>query len=134
MMLSQCANSQCRKPFLRLGEGKLFRVKADRIARLGEASFVSAQPLARVVEHYWLCGDCATEWTLVYDQNHAIALTSLRHPATGIVPLSEAMEKVPSAIRHFMKITRINDDTYHLLQDGDRQIEEEIDGQKLLSG
>src|SRR3974390_1811591 len=36
-MLSQCANSQCSKPFLRLREGKLFLVETDRQSKPGES-------------------------------------------------------------------------------------------------
>jgi hypothetical protein len=136
-MLSRCANSQCSKPFLRLGEGKLFLVETERITKLGEAAeqpLVGARRQARVVEHYWLCGDCATVWTLVYDQNHAIALGRLGLPSTGAVPLSPIAQKVPTMIRHFVKITRTRDGAYHLvIQDGDRRIEEEIDGPKLVA-
>src|SRR5215475_7033376 len=35
-MLSNCANQQCRKPFLRLREGKLFLVETDRLTKPGE--------------------------------------------------------------------------------------------------
>jgi len=134
-MLSQCANSQCCKPFLRLGEGKLFLVETDRITEAGEAAappLVGARRQTR--EHYWLCCDCAAEWTLVYDQNHTITLARLGLPATGAVPLSPVGQKVPAMIRHFVKITRTQDGAYHLvIQDGDRRVEEEIDGPKLLA-
>jgi len=136
VMLSRCANSQCGKPFLRLGEGKLFLVETERTTRPGAAAatFVSVRRQARVAEHYWLCGDCAREWTLVYDQNHAITLASLRCPATGAVPASALVQKVPTMVRHFVKITRVKDGKYHfVIQDGDRRIEEELDGPKLLA-
>ena len=133
-MLSQCANSQCCKPFLRLGEGKLFLAETDRITKPGEAAAPLVGARRQTREHYWLCGDCATEWTLVYNQNHAIALARLGLPATGAVPLSPVAQKVPAMIRHFVKISRTQDGAYHLvIQDGDRRIEEEIDGAKLLA-
>jgi hypothetical protein len=40
--------------------------------------FVRARQQQRQVEHYWLCDDCAAEWTLVYDSGRGIALEPLR--------------------------------------------------------
>ena len=86
-MLSRCANSQCRKPFLRLREGKLFLVETDRVTKPGEPAvppFVRARQQQRCVEHYWLCDDCASHWTLVYDRDHGIALAALRRPVVSV--------------------------------------------------
>ncbi len=85
-MLSRCANSQCCKPFLRLRDGKLFLVETDRINKPGEPAappFVRARQQQRCVEHYWLCNDCATHWTLIYDSASGVALTPLRRPAVS---------------------------------------------------
>lgn len=79
-MLSRCANSQCSKPFLRLREGKLFLVETERVAKPGESTsppFVRARKCQRLVEHYWLCDDCATRWTLMYSQERGIAIAPL---------------------------------------------------------
>lgn len=84
-MLSQCANSQCSKPFLRLREGKLFLVETDRLTKPGEAvpPFVRARQQQRCVEHYWLCDECATVWTLIYSHEHGILLSPLARPVTS---------------------------------------------------
>src|ERR1700723_3046451 len=82
-MLSQCANPQCSKPFLRLCEGKLFLVETDRATKAGEPSvppFARARQQQRCVEHYWLCEGCATHWTLVYDRARGVVLAALRRP------------------------------------------------------
>src|ERR1700687_6327771 len=82
-MLSRCANSQCCKPFLRLRDGKLFLVETDRINKPGESAvppFVRTRQQQRCVEHYWLCNDCATQFTLIYDRDHGVALAPLRRP------------------------------------------------------
>jgi len=86
-MLSRCANSKCCKPFLRLREGKLFLVETERINKPGESAappFVRARQLQRCVEHYWLCDDCAEQWTLVYDRENGVALAPLRRPASSV--------------------------------------------------
>ena len=82
-MLSHCANTDCHKPFLKLREGKLFLVETERLTKPGEPAvppFVRAKQTARHVEHYWLCGSCAAEWTLVYDKENGVALAPLRRP------------------------------------------------------
>jgi len=86
-MLSRCANSQCSKPFLRLREGKLFLVETERLTKPGEPAtppFVRARQQQRQVEHYWLCDECATQWTLVYDRNRGVGLAPLRRPVASV--------------------------------------------------
>ena len=82
-MLSQCANPRCRKPFLRLREGKLFLVETERVTKPGESAvppFVRARKLRRCVEHFWLCDSCSGQWTLVSDRERGVALAGLRRP------------------------------------------------------
>jgi hypothetical protein len=86
IMLSQCANSNCSTPFLKLREGKLFLVETDRLTKPGESvspPFIRARRLQRQVEHYWLCDDCAVHWTLAYDRERGIALAPLRRPVAS---------------------------------------------------
>jgi len=94
-LLSRCANSQCGKPFLRLREGKLFLVETGRVTRPGESSappFVRARQPQRCVEHYWLCDDCATRWTLVYDRDSGVGLTALRRAALSVTGAGTAAQ------------------------------------------
>jgi hypothetical protein len=91
-MLSHCANTRCHKPFLRLREGKLFLVETDRVTKPGQPSappFVRARQLQRQVEHYWLCDECAAQWTIIYDRDHGVAL----------VPIKRAVASVAAAAR-----------------------------------
>ncbi len=86
-MLSQCANSQCSKPFLKLREGKLFLVETEVVAKSGELippSLVRARQQQRHVERYWLCNECAAQWTLIYDRERGIVLAPLRRPAVSV--------------------------------------------------
>jgi hypothetical protein len=96
-MLSHCANSECRKPFLRLREGKLFLVETDRPVPPGEPPsppFVRARQQQREVEHYWLCDDCAKLWTLIYEGKRGIALIPLRRPVISVSAASAACNGV----------------------------------------
>ena len=87
-MLSCCANSNCSKPFLRLREGKLFLVETDQLMKPGQPAappFVRARRQQRLVEHYWLCDDCATQYTLIYDRdNGGVGLAPLRRPMANL--------------------------------------------------
>ncbi|MBZ5688915.1 MAG: hypothetical protein LAP86_28225 [Acidobacteriia bacterium] len=86
-MLSHCANTDCHKPFLRLREGKLFLVETDRLTKRGEPSvppFVRARQKPRQVEHYWLCDECAAQWTLIYDRERGVALAPAKRPIAKV--------------------------------------------------
>lgn len=93
-MLSRCANSTCSKPFLKLRQGKLFLVETDQLTKPGQPvapPFVRARRQQRVVEHYWLCDDCAVQYTLVYDHEHGgVALAPLRLPEGRIAVAAAA--------------------------------------------
>ena len=93
-MLSRCANSNCAKPFLRLREGRLFLVETDQLTKPGQPAvppFVRARRQQRLVEHYWLCDDCAAEYTLVYDREHGeVALAPLHRPAKSTAGVAAA--------------------------------------------
>jgi hypothetical protein len=85
-MLSHCANEKCRKPFLKLREGKLFLVESDRTPKSGQpgaTSFMRARQ-QRGVEYYWLCDECAAAWTLVSDRERGVELAPLCRPVAGV--------------------------------------------------
>jgi hypothetical protein len=87
VMLSHCANAECHKPFLRLREGKLFLVETDRLTKPGASAvppFVRARQQQRQVEHYWLCDECAPQWTLIYDRERGVALVPVKRPVTTV--------------------------------------------------
>jgi hypothetical protein len=94
-MLSHCANAKCGKPFLKLREGKLFLVETDRFSKPGEAAsppFVRARQQQRLVEHYWLCNECAPLWTLLYDRENGVSLAPLRRPMVKITTAEASSE------------------------------------------
>ena len=90
-MLSHCANSQCRKPFLRLGQGKLFLVESEGSTMDGEFK-PAPSPRKRVqplrVERYWLCDRCAELWTLAHDRVYGVLLLPLPPPAGTAVTIT----------------------------------------------
>jgi len=90
-MLSHCANSQCSKPFLKLREGRLFLVETSSVepATLDKRAAPPQRKAPKHVEHFWLCDQCASLWTLVPHSVHGIALISLNR-STGCKPRAEA--------------------------------------------
>lgn len=83
-MLSHCANSQCRTPFLRLQQGKLFLVETEYASQPSLSLELMAhrkrKPL-RATERFWLCDCCAQVWTLLHDRSRGIVLLPLLIPA-----------------------------------------------------
>ena len=75
LVLFECFNPACKRPFHNLGEGKLFRVERRGLP----ARRCLEEPVKRVervIEHFWLCGRCCSRWTL-----------TARHPLAENPPL-----------------------------------------------
>lgn len=69
-MVNHCANPICHKPLHYLREGKVFRFSHKNS---------SAKPGAPPrLEHYWLCGVCASEWTLASDGDSGVKMLKIR--------------------------------------------------------
>lgn len=69
-MVNHCANPVCHKPLHYLREGKVFL-----FSRKQSAATDSALP---PLEHFWLCGRCAKEWTLALDAMEKVKLIKTR--------------------------------------------------------
>ena len=89
-MLHKCANAACSVPFRRLSEGKLFQV---------ETALPESHPLQRPgnnrkarslrkVEHFWLCDDCSTHLTLVFEKERGIVTIPIPIPLVKRPPTS----------------------------------------------
>ncbi len=70
-MVNYCANPICHKPLHYLREGKVFLF--SRKNQPGDHS-----KLPQKLEHYWLCGICAREWTLASDAKEGVKLVETR--------------------------------------------------------
>jgi hypothetical protein len=66
-MVSNCANPNCKKPLHYLREGKVFLFSRKNSSKQNSKTL-------QVMEHYWLCGKCANEWTLAMDAEHGVQL------------------------------------------------------------
>jgi hypothetical protein len=85
-MLDRCANLQCSRRFLRLGQGRLFLVESENASVIGVPKQIRS-PYLRVkprrVERYWLCDQCAETWTLVHDRETGISLLPFKRGPVG---------------------------------------------------
>ena len=75
-MLSKCANPSCATPFRYLRDGRLYRID---VACAGEMRphgpfLVNSQKGPGKIEHFWLCGECATTLTLAYEQDRGVTV------------------------------------------------------------
>ena len=75
-MVSKCANPDCSVPFRYFHQGKLFRVETstglERRRAMGQDD-EPRKPIRRL-EFFWLCGDCSSRMTLVFDRQSGIGV------------------------------------------------------------
>lgn len=76
-MLSKCANPECVAPFHYLREGKLFQIER-RNGVINGAGPQLVNKDGRRVEHFWLCGCCATKMTLAYEPKQGLIVIPLK--------------------------------------------------------
>jgi hypothetical protein len=73
-MLSKCANPSCSTPLVYLREGKIFMME-----HAPGSQSVSQTDRGKQVEHFWLCGPCSAEMTLVYDKSFGVRVLPKAH-------------------------------------------------------
>ncbi len=76
-MLAKCANPECSKPFHYLREGKIFRIDLESVPAGGGGR----RPVR--IEHFWLCGTCSTQMTLLYRKGEGVVLMRLEGQSSG---------------------------------------------------
>ena len=104
-MVSRCANPECSLPLRYLRHGRIFQFEV-RTTTLDMSSAadkgVRPNKSPRMVTHYWLCGHCCQDLTLVFDQIkgvRVVRLDSLPQPSVEIPAISESPSvSVPMAI------------------------------------
>jgi len=71
-MTSHCANPDCAVPLRFLQDGRLFQFEVRPQPPTHELT-ASAKG-SRRVSHFWLCGECCSKLTLVFDQLKAVVV------------------------------------------------------------
>lgn len=78
-MLARCINERCNRPLYSFGEGRLFQFEVISISLA--ASDEKAAPFdekpQRHTVHFWLCGQCASSFTLVLEPARGLRLVTL---------------------------------------------------------
>lgn len=70
-MTSHCANPDCAVPLRLLRDGRLYQFEVRPQAQRERVA--SAKP-SRNLSHFWLCGECSSKLTLVFDQLKAVVV------------------------------------------------------------
>jgi hypothetical protein len=77
-MIARCINENCNRPLHSFSEGRLFQFEVVSIS-LAASDETSApfdeKPQCETV-HYWLCGRCASSYTLVLEPAKGLKLVS----------------------------------------------------------
>jgi hypothetical protein len=76
-VLHECRNPVCKKPFVKIGEGKLFRVEANGVPGTSPPLNSLKKAHSRI-EYFWLCGKCSVQWTLTIPVAGGVQLTGKR--------------------------------------------------------
>lgn len=71
-MLTKCANPSCSTPLVYLREGKIFMMEHPPGSQPVSATDQRKQVSPWRVEHFWLCGPCSAEMTVVYDRESGV--------------------------------------------------------------
>ena len=82
-VVSCCANPECLTPLRYLRDGRLFQFEVRSVDRTVFSSEPDHDPLRRPtrhVSHFWLCGHCASNLTLIFDQHRGVVVTPLHTP------------------------------------------------------
>jgi hypothetical protein len=74
-MLSKCANPSCSNQLIYLREGKIFVMEHSIHPKLWPQGPIPARTATRL-EHFWLCGRCSENLTLVYDKERGVEVVA----------------------------------------------------------
>lgn len=76
-MLSKCANPTCSTPLVYLREGKIFTMEQSQHSLPPRQGPVLVKPGNRV-EHFWLCGPCSIQMTIIRDVESGVQVVPKR--------------------------------------------------------
>ncbi len=78
-MLTKCARPECKTQLHYLREGRIYRVETPSLTGNG----------GRVIEHFWLCGECAPGYILETDAHGRVHVTPKR-PRANLIAFPRA--------------------------------------------
>ena len=79
-MLARCVNEHCNRPLHSFSEGRLFQfeVVSISLAASDDTSAPFDEKPQRETVHFWLCGRCASSFSLVLEPARGLRLVSLQ--------------------------------------------------------
>lgn len=78
-MLANCANESCTRQLHSFTEGRLFQfeIVSISLAATDEACAPFDEKPLRETVHFWLCGQCASNFNLVLEPSRGLKLVSI---------------------------------------------------------
>ncbi|HEX6805875.1 MAG TPA: hypothetical protein VF133_19525 [Terriglobales bacterium] len=100
-MLARCINESCNRPLHSFSEGRLFQfeVVSISLAATDETSAPFDEKPQRETVHFWLCGRCASSYTLVLEPARGLKLLSLEQQNCRATDCATASQDVVEAKR-----------------------------------
>ena len=79
VMFARCVNEKCSRPVNSFAEGRLFQfeVVSISLAARDETTAPFDEKPQRETVHFWLCGECASRFTLLLDPARGLRLLPL---------------------------------------------------------
>ncbi len=89
-MLHKCANPACTNPFRHLSQGKLFQVETEDFTASISGLVTPKRRLRslRRVEHYWLCDECSSFFSLTSEKGRGMITVPLPAGMKNVTPLN----------------------------------------------
>jgi hypothetical protein len=82
-MVSTCANPSCSTPLRYLRDGRIYQFEVRTCTSSDGASEAASQrgkKTSRRVDHFWLCGNCSSHLTLVFDPLGGVKAVPMEQP------------------------------------------------------
>ena len=87
-MLTKCANPICPSPFRQLSQGKLFQVETESFTTMTRPPIPNRRfRSARRVQHYWLCDQCSSTLTLIFERGRGMITVPLPTARTSVAAI-----------------------------------------------
>jgi hypothetical protein len=99
-MVGHCVNENCNRPLSALAEGRLFQfeVVSISLAVRDESKAPFDEKPHRKTVHFWLCGECASSFTVVLEPARGLKLVSLEEcNLSDAESQSKALDAMPAA-------------------------------------
>jgi hypothetical protein len=95
-MLARCINEHCNRPLYSFREGRLFQFEITSIslAASDEASAPFDEKPQRETVHFWLCGQCASQLTLILEPARGLKLVSIDEHDAGVKEIGPASPEI----------------------------------------